>query len=158
MGERCSLLPDRAGGEGGFDLYRSAIGEKGWVPPAALVGLNSPGSERAPAPSPSGFEMVLSVDSGQGADLYRARSLELFREPGRPVGWRDLLLLLLLLVLALLAWLAKRWEQMDALYKCFLASVVVHLFLLFWLRDVHPDQSVYDLHGEGTRMPSKACG
>ena len=42
--------------------------------------------------------------------LERARSRELVRTPGRPVGWREILVLAALLLLALLAALAKRWR------------------------------------------------
>ena len=70
------------------------------------------------------------------SDLYRARSVELFRVPGRPIGWLDLSILALLLLVALLAWLARRWQQLEVLYKCVLISLIIHLLLLWWFRRV----------------------
>ena len=162
---------DRDGGRGGFDLYRSALGADGWVPPEPLVGVNGPGSERGPCPTADGFELYLSIadaprDVPQEArsggplpgvelppsDLYSARSLELFRNPGRPVGWRELLVLAALLLLALLAWAAKQWEQLEVLYKCLLVSLVVHLLLMWWFRDVYPQGGEYELRGDSHRI------
>ena len=57
-----------------------------------------------------------------------------------------------LVVLALLAWLAKRWEQLEVLYKCLLISLVVHLLLMWWFRDVYPEGGEYDLEGESNRI------
>ncbi len=169
-GRTLFLASDREPTAGGFDLYRSALGTEGWVPPVPLVGVNSPRSERGPSPSRDGFELVFSSEDLRGpqgqvtgelapegaephaAELYRARSLELFREPGPPVGWRELLVVVALLLLALLAWLAKRWEDLEILYKCVLVSLVVHFLLMWWLRDVYPPETEYELHGESDRI------
>ncbi len=128
---------DRQGAEGGFDLWHSMLSLGEWQPPRPLSGVNTADHERGPLLSPDGFELLFSVaadhDAGQ---LHRARSLELFRLPGRSVGWLDLSLLALLLLLALLAWLGRRWEALDILYKCLLVSLLVHLALMWWFRQV----------------------
>jgi len=156
-GRHVFFASDRPGGAGGFDLYRSALGSAGWVPPVPLLGLNGARAERGALPSAEGFELLLTVedeaaDATSGPHLARARSLELFRVPGRPVGWRELLFLAALLLLALLAFLAKRWEELEVLYKCLLVSLVVHGLLLWWFREVYPEPGRIDLDGPGERM------
>jgi Tol biopolymer transport system component len=144
---------DRGGGQGGFDLFRSHLGLEGWSAPAPLLGLNGPRSERAPAPTADGFELLFSSqERDTGGDLFRARSLELYREPGRPVGWRELAALAALLLLALLALLAKRWAGLDVVYKCFLVSLLVHLALLWWFREVYPESRTVPLERDSPRL------
>jgi len=128
------LASDRDGGEGGFDLYRSLQSFGEWLEPEALSGINSADHERAPMASADGFTLLFS--RGQPADLSRARSLELFRMEGRPLGWLDLTILAVLLLIALLAWLGRRWEALDILYKCLLVSLLVHVALMLWFREV----------------------
>lgn len=86
-------------------------------------------------------------------DVWRATSRELVRTPGRPVGWREILILGLLLILALLAALAKRWRGMDVIYKAFLISLLVHLAFLIWSRDVSTDSDPVNLpNGDPNRV------
>lgn len=154
---------DREGGAGGFDLYRSglvpgatidALGA-GFVAPEPLSGVNGPTDERGPLLSLDGFTLYFGVEAEvagrPAADLFRAASKELFRTPGPPVGWRELLVLVGLLLLALLAALAKRWRAMDVLYKCVLVSLLVHLLMLWWAREVYPEHGVPGAEAEGTR-------
>ncbi|QDU65989.1 PD40 domain-containing protein [Engelhardtia mirabilis] len=137
---------DREGGQGSFDLYRSGLDLDGWSTPQALENLNGPGADRAPAPSVDGFTLVYSSEfEGSGADLMRATSRELFRREGDPVGLKELLLLVLLLLLALLAWGAKRWRGLDVVYRCFLISLLLHLLLLWWFREVYPESKELEL-------------
>ncbi len=134
------------GAKGGFDLYRSVREASLWLPPENLEGLNSGADERGPAPSPDGFSLVYSVQrEGLSADLFRARSRELFRMPSKPVGWIDLLILVGLVLVALLAWLAKRWNALDLIYKCFMVALIIHLLLLWWFRDVYPQSGPAEL-------------
>lgn len=125
---------------GNFDLYRTGLDRGRYLPPARLDELSTSLDERGPGPSADGF--VLAFDrpglSGQAGDtdLVRARSLELFQLPGRPVGWIELLVLLGLLAVALLAWLARRWEALELIYKCLLFALIVHILLLWWFQRV----------------------
>jgi hypothetical protein len=138
-GRTLFFASNRERGGADFDLYRSSRSEDGWTEPVALAGLNTEASERAPAPAFDDFSLYFARDSGDGAsDLLRARSIELFRLPGRPVGWLELVLLAALLLLALLAWLAKRWPKLDTLYKCYAVSLLVHVLLLMWFTDLFP--------------------
>ncbi|HEX9792899.1 MAG TPA: hypothetical protein VGC54_02860 [Planctomycetota bacterium] len=138
-GRALVFASDREGGRG-FDLYRSVQDRGVWLPPAPVEGVNSAASERGPALSRDGFTLFFAVEEPEGgSDVYRAWSKELFRIPGRPIGWVDLLVLSSLLLLALLAFLAKRWETLEFLYKCLLISLVAHALLLFWFRGVHPE-------------------
>ena len=40
------------------------------------------------------------------------------------------------MLVALLAWLARRWEALDLVYKCMLASLLLHLLFLWYSRKV----------------------
>jgi len=132
---RTILFASDRGGD--FDLHRSVLERGVWLQPTALLGVNSRDAERGPCPSADGFTLLFSVETAADAsDLWRARSLELFRVPGRPIGWLDLSILALLLLVALLAWLARRWQQLEILYKCVLISLIIHLLLLWWFRRV----------------------
>jgi len=143
---------DRIGGMGGFDIWRSVRSGGEWQPPDVLGGINSTGTERAPLPSTDGFTLLFVGAPEEGtSDIYRARSRELFRLPGRPVGWLDLTILGLLLLLALLAWLGRRWETLDILYKCLLVSMIVHLGLMLWFREVPMEPEEMDV---GRSTPS----
>jgi len=138
-GRTLFFASDREHGGGDFDLYRSSTTDEGWSRPVPLAGLNTEGSERGPAPAFDDFSLYFARTTGDGAsDILRARSIELYRLPGRPVGWLELLLLAALLLLALLAWLAKRWPKLDTLYKCYLVSLLVHMLLLLWFTDLFP--------------------
>lgn len=148
-GRSVVFASDRDGTLGGFDLFRSMRKEGAWLPAEVVPGVNSIHSERGPKLSEDGFSLLMAIEDGRGgSDLFRARSLELFRMPGRPVGWLDLLILLALVLLALLAWLAKRWESLEVLYKCFLASVIAHLLMLWWFREIYPESEEVPLAGE----------
>ena len=148
---------DRGGEEGvlDFDLYRSARdleNTEGWMPPEELAGINTDRSERAPLPARDGFHLTFAVEDAQGWALWRARSIELFRTPGRPVGWLELLILAALLLLALLARLSKEWAGLEVLYKCLLVSLIVHLLLMWWFQNVHPETDEYELKESGDRI------
>jgi len=158
-GRRVIFASDRDGDPGAFDLYSSLWERGGWLPPRPVEGLNSEHVERAPAPTADGFALYfeqrrVAPDGSPGdellsADLFQARSLEIFQRPGRRVGWLDLLILIALLVLALLAALAKRWKTIEVLYKCFLVSLLAHLALLWWFRDIHPEPELAELPERG---------
>lgn len=143
-----------------FDLYRSAklmgelARERTWGPVERLDAVNTDADERGPDPSSDGFALRFSRDLGTGAsgEILLARSRELFRTPGDPVGWRELLVIGLLLLLALLAWAAKRWHAMDVIYRCFVVSLLAHLALVWWFQRVHPAAEVDELVRQGPRV------
>jgi hypothetical protein len=144
-----------SGADADFDLYRAVrLSDGAFAPPEELVSLNTPSDERAPDPSSDGFVLRFARDLGEGAkdEVLVARSLELYRAPGDPIGWEELLLVVLLLLLALLAWAAKHWRAMDVVYRCFVVSVIAHLLLLWWFQRVHPEASVVELAREGPRV------
>jgi len=133
----------------GFDLFRSFREDSGWLPPEPLVGVNTLRAERGPFLSADGFALFYDVeDDGAPADLWRASSKELFRLPASPLSMAEILLLLALFLLAILAWLSKRWRTIDVLYKCFLVSLLIHLLLLWYLREVYPESGPVELRGE----------
>lgn len=145
---------DRARADGGFELWRSLRDGASWLEPAAVRGLASPNSRRSPAPSADGFTLLFeepgeAEDSAEpdGGRILRARSLELFQLPEPDLGWYDLILFGLLLLVALLALLAKRWHQLEVVYKCALISILLHILLMLLLRAVHPESGAL-LRGE----------
>ena len=162
-GNTLVFASDRSESLGGFDLYRSfrttedTDSKRKWLPPEPLVGVNTRASERGPALTRDGFSLYYDKggdlgpiaelsnpmqDGGTSAasrTLYRADSRELFRIPAPTLSLYELLLLIALFVLALLAFLAKHWRTLDILYRCFLVSMVVHLLLMLYLRNVHPE-------------------
>lgn len=130
---------DRHLGGGDFDLHRSFKDGERWLAPERLAGLDSRASERAPATSRDGLTLHFVREGSPEAELWEAKTIELFRgaEPVR--GWADLLLIAALLLLAAVAALSKRWEELDLLYKCALASVLAHLLILTLLRYLYPE-------------------
>ncbi len=137
----------RAGDGDAFALYRGLFEQGRWLAPLPLEGLACEDSRRAPAPSADGFTLYFeqraaegSAEAALGGELWRARSVELFRLPEPGLGWYDLILLALLLATALLAFLAKRWQELDVLYKCLLLSLLLHILLMLLLRHVLPPE------------------
>ncbi len=135
-----------------YDLYASLKDHGTWLTPQAIQGLNTAAHERGPAPNHNGLELIFERQGSRGegrtplaADLFQASTLEIFQRPGPRVGWLDLLILIALLVLALLAVLAKRWDAIEVLYKCFLVSLIVHGALLYWFRDIHPESELQEI-------------
>ncbi len=138
------------GSAGSFDLWRSFSGQDGWLAPASLDSLNSDVSERGPSPTADGFTLYFTREvPGRASEVVRARTLELYRLPALPIAWVDWAILGSLLALALMAYLAERWPGLDTIYKCFLVSVLVHIALLLWFRNVL-------LEGRGLDQPERS--
>lgn len=161
-----------------FDLFRAARTPSDhpdpeftadWLPPKALEGVNTDASERHPQPTTDGFALLFArgeeftvdengqrkalADSEVNWDVWRATSREVVRTPGKPIGYREIIVLVALLLLALLAALAKRWKGMDIIYKAVLVSMLIHLALLFWARDVVPESGPVELReGDPNRV------
>ncbi len=153
-GRTLFFASDRGARRGSYDLYRGVRDLGEWLPPKAIEGLNDTASQRGPSPSPDGFSLVFakqdrSAEGEPSSKLFTAKTRELFRKPGRPIGLFDVLLLLALLVLALLAWLAKRWARMEVIYRCFLVSLVAHALLMWYFRDVIPENPPGELATQG---------
>lgn len=71
------FVSDRAGGAGGRDIYRAAVGADGGFGAPQRLGerINTRSDERSPTPSADGRTLVFSSDRRGGAgglDLYRA--------------------------------------------------------------------------------------
>ena len=72
-GKTLYLYSDREGGRGGFDLYRSVLGDDGWMPPVNLGSkVNSLGNECEPAIAPDGKSLYFT--SNQSPNMRRERS------------------------------------------------------------------------------------
>lgn len=143
--------------QGTYDLYRSALGqaeeELTFLEPRLLKGLATEAAEREPSPSHGGFTLTFSSQlEGRDADLLQANSRELFRRPGRPIGWMELVVLGALLLLALLAKLSTRWSGLEVLYKCLLVSILAHLLLLWWFRNIYPESEAVEFEEDGPRI------
>ncbi|MEM9802782.1 MAG: hypothetical protein AAGA20_20830, partial [Planctomycetota bacterium] len=166
-GRALLFASDRGSESEDFDLFRAARTPRdadaaaaavAWLPPAPLEGVNSSADERHPRSTADGFALLFSREDAvpatdSGWDVWRARSRELTKTPGRPIGWREILVLAALLLLALLAALAKRWSALDVIYRAFLISLLIHLALLWWFGDVVPESEPQALRaGDDTRV------
>jgi len=145
---------NREGGSGGFDLYRARVVRDQILPPLHLgESVNSEWNELDPAIDRGGFGMYFASDrpyahgdleAGDGRatyNLYYSTSREVFRETAAfnwPALWEAIapsllwLLLAILLLLGLL-YLLKRIEyrRLNLLARCLLASLFVHLLIMF---------------------------
>lgn len=146
-GRMLVFASSRIGDGKSFDLFRCLGDGESFREPQRIATLSTTESERSPRFSDEGFTLLFerhSADPKTTPSVLRARSVELFKVPGRPIGWMELLLVASLLLMALLAWLAKRWEALDVLYKCFLIAILVHLLMLWYSRrvPVEPEEVV----------------
>jgi hypothetical protein len=134
---RTACFASKLAGTRGFDLFRAQRTPRGWTGVESMTALNGPLDERAPLLLSNGFEVWFARRAATGSlDLYRSHAVELVRVPPRGWSTAEILSIASLLALALLALLAERWPGLDTIYKCFLVSVLVHLFLLWWLHSV----------------------
>lgn len=126
----------RRTGDGPIELtltYRH-VGQ--FVTPTVVAALRQPGALRAPEVLDDGRSLRL-LDAERGI-LYRARAREVHPWwEGQRVLEQTLWVLLVvsLLVLALLI-LGRRWRALDVVTWCLLASVLLHVAILLWLRGV----------------------
>lgn len=82
---------DRAGGQGGDDLYRVSMGSDGRFGEPVNLGpaVNSAADEFAPMLSPDGRTLLFSSDGAGGAgghDLYSAAMIGGVAQPARPLA------------------------------------------------------------------------
>ncbi len=160
-GDFLYFASDRAGGFGGFDLYRSRV-VRGAVLPARNLGaaINTFRDELDPAVDFGGFALFFAsarprpriaagsvAETDLDSDLHRALSREVFTETdpfAARIDWAGLwselwpLLLLallgLLLVLALLHFMRRaQFRRLSLLAKCLLTSLLAHLLIMLLL-------------------------
>jgi hypothetical protein len=144
---------NRPGGRGGFDLWRSLCANDRFQPPTNLGAPNGPGDDTGPTLADDGFTLLFASvrDGGGQSDLYRTRTRELFPVEAPAFTLADFTILILLGLVALLAWLARRWEALDVLYKCMVVSLLLHLLFLWYSRRVDVEAVARDLgHGDDT--------
>lgn len=158
-GDFLYFASDRAGGLGGFDLYRSRMVRGTVLPPRNLgAAINTFRDELDPVVDFGGFALFFAAARPKGpagslaetaldSDLHRALSREVFTETDPFAAridwagwWSDLwpLLLLtliaLLLVLALLNFMRRaQYRRLSLLAKCLLTSLLVHLLIMMLL-------------------------
>lgn len=157
IGDFLYFASDRAGGLGGFDLYRTRKVRGEFQAPANLGGaVNTTANELDPALDVGGYALHFSSDrsvtDGTQAEsssaaryhLYRTFSREVFhdvevrqpviqwaalwRQIGPNVMWALLGLLVLLLLLALMRDAYRR--RLSLLARCLIVSLMVHALLM----------------------------
>lgn len=142
-GRALYFASNRRLGGADFDLHRSFRDDGAWLAPERIAGLDSPAAERAPSTTADGLTLHFTREGAPETELLVSRSIELFLGAAPARGWADLALMAALLLLALVAALSKRWEELDLLYKCVLASVLAHLLILLLLRYLYPDAELW---------------
>ncbi|MFO0981400.1 MAG: hypothetical protein U1E76_06530 [Planctomycetota bacterium] len=136
---------NRAGGIGGFDLWRSLEDHGKLLAPENVAALNSQADDRSPCPAAEGFSLLFASSRDNGhLDIYRATTHELFKKPLRPLGLSDFTYVALLLLAALFAYLARRFQTLDFLAKCILLSLLVHVLFMLWMRRVEVKTELSD--------------
>lgn len=151
-GDFLYFASNRAGGQGGFDLFRSRLLRGEWLPPENLgPQVNSPVNDLDPALDAGGFALHFSSDRDAAADardnydLFSTRTREVFIDRDRnaalidwamlwaiiapAIPWLILALLLVLLCRALIR--SIRSGRLSLLARCLLASLLVHAALMF---------------------------
>ncbi len=125
---------NRAGGAGGFDIYKTVQLHDAWLPAAPLAALNTAADESDPSPTDAGFTLWFARDGA----LLRAQSRELFRwsTPQRSGLSRVGSLIVVLLILLMVFYLARRWAEMGILGRSVVASLIAHLILFLYLSEV----------------------
>jgi hypothetical protein len=123
---------------GRSDILRARVDGVRLAGASAVPGLDTDADERAPLVIDDGFEVVFarSAPDTRGYDLACARSQEILLVPPIAWTWFEIVTIAALIVLAALAFLADRFAALDTIYRCYLASVIVHLFLALWLQHV----------------------
>lgn len=160
VGDFLYFASDRAGGAGGFDIYRARlIAGIPQVPELLDQAINSAYNELDPALTMDGFALAFSSDrpSGNGRPeatrnyrIYSTSSREVFREWEKPTNtiawaatWKALLPNLVYALLSLLAafvllriWKYSRGRRLSLLVRCLLISAFAHLLVVmlmsFW--------------------------
>lgn len=179
FGDFLYFASDRAGGQGGFDLYRSRRLREEFETPANLgAAVNTAANELDPTLEMGGYALQFSSDraaqdtapTGKKPDynLYRSVSREVFREVQvrrasidwaalwRQIGpnlmWALLALILTLLLLALLRDLKNR--KLSLLARCLLVSLLLHtlMMLLFNVMEVSTSIAAAIRKGGGIRI------
>jgi len=173
-GDFVYLSSDRAGGAGGFDLYRARRLGGGFGPVESLgVPINTAANELEPALAMEGFALLYASDAegtSGATDLLRSVSREVYLARGsRFAGlWGELLALLpwilaLLALILLLAMLRRvhaggAWEgrlsTLGLMARCVLASLILHALLLallaYWQVQLAPGSPLGE--EDGTRV------
>lgn len=169
---------DRAGGFGGFDIYRARYVHGAFEPPANIGGsVNTDANELDPALELGGYALDFSSDrpqaTGQSAadqsrdyNLYRTVSKEVFREietQHATIDWAGLwrqigpnlmmALLALLLALLLLALLRDmKQRRLSLLARCLLTSLLIHLLLMLLFNVMEVSTSIASAFRKSDRI------
>jgi len=151
---------DRPDGRGGFDLWRSLLRDGEFQAPVNLGTPNGTSDESGPTLCDDGFTLLFASDRAERRrfELMKTRTRELFPVEAPRFTLADFTVLLLLALVALLAWLARRWEALDVLYKCMVVSLLVHLLFLWWTRRVDVEADVQALTAPGDTWEVRLLG
>lgn len=177
VGDFLYFASDRAGGAGGFDLYRARL--IGGVPQAPELldqSINSIHNELDPALTMDGFALAFSSDRPKGKDgsgtareygVYCTSSREVFREWEKTTNtlawaatwkalWPNLAYAMLSLLAALVllkVWKYSRGRRLSLLVRCLLISAFAHLLVVmlmnFWEVTTSIASAVRGGSGEG---------
>ncbi|MHC4949161.1 MAG: hypothetical protein ACYTG1_13045, partial [Planctomycetota bacterium] len=174
---------DRAGGAGGWDLYRARRTAGQVTAPTALgPEINTAADEMDPALGLGGFELLFTSDRDEGRgghDVYLSRSREVFRQVEtyradvdwaailaallRPVTWMLLALLALLFLMLLFTVMEQqRFKKLSLLARCLLASLLIHMLVMlamtFWTVSTSLAEMLQEGRGRRVTLVSSSAG
>lgn len=149
-GDFLYFASNRAGGAGGFDLYRARLRDGGFDEPEPLgAPINTARNEMDPAVWQGGFALVFSRETEVGPerertyDLFESESREVYseRDPAlAAIDWARwlpalwwLAAFIALLLLLLFLWRQLHNQRLSLLVRCLLASALLHCLLLLLL-------------------------
>ena len=143
VGDFLYFASNRAGGAGGFDLYRCRLTEAGLgeVEPLGPK-INTPANETDPHVDLAGFRLYFSSDApaGRGGyDVLTAESREVYAvrdriaTPQLAWSWWALILAVAVLVPLLLFLRAAGYRHLSLLQKCVAVSLLLHVAMTMLL-------------------------
>ncbi len=158
----------RRAGDGPVELVQAFRHVGRFADPFQVPALNRAGVLRAPEVLDDGRSLRL-LDAGKSL-VYRARAHEVYPWWEGQAALEQILLVILLvsLLLLLLLILGRRWRALDVVTWCLIASLLLHLAILLWLRgveivrryrapDPRPGQMEITLVPAGTQLAASAA-
>lgn len=149
------LSSDRAGGNGGYDIYISAFKDGKYITPINFKApINTEYDEISPSMRMGTFKIQFSSNrnsrSFKDFHIYESQSQQVFSVINSEVIWLMLAIVALLIAIFLLLRYLLSNTNLSLLAKCFLVSIIIHLIILLIMSSLYlRDQIVEEYSDEG---------